>query len=442
MNNNLETLMRDVARTVQAEARRMDILPKVERRLAELDRPSRRSPARWGFALMGVAACAGAITFVMMRPQPLTYAVAGVTDVVGRAGNVGDRFVGPQRGELALKFSDGSEVTLPARAQAHVDALDVRGATVALDEGTVEVKVVHRAKTRWEVRAGRYQIRVTGTKFAAGWDSRRQSLTVTMHEGSVAVTGPGIKEPMRVVTGQRLRANAAAASSDGEEPVVSIEDAEAPEAALAPSPTPAPEPTAAVEPEPEPAPRVTAPAVAVRPTRDTRAPARNVHRAPARVAAPQTLARAEAGWRAAAARAQYREALATAIKEGFGEQCERLGAEDVLLLGDVARLAGDLSRAVEAYSTAQRRFPTADRPIYGLGLVAFRRNDYATAARLFETYVKHSPRGALAQEAAGRLIEARLKAGDKPEARDAASAYLRSYPDGPYAGIARTTLAQ
>jgi ferric-dicitrate binding protein FerR (iron transport regulator) len=441
--------MRDVARTVQGEARRMNIAPQVEHRLTELGRPSRRSAARWGFVFMGAAACAGAVAFVMMRMQPVTYSVAGAPGVVGnvgnvgnvgRQGNVGDRFVGPDSGELALKFSDGSEVTLPARAEAHVDALDARGATVALEEGTVEVKVVHRDRTRWEVRAGKYQVRVTGTKFAAGWDSRRQTLTVTMHEGSVAVTGPGIKQPMRVVTGQRLRANAAAANSEGQEPAVSIEDAAASETTLAPTPTV--EPAREIAPA-APPPVEAQPAAAVpRPAREVRVPARSVHRAPERLAAPQKLARAEAGWRAAASRAQYREALTTAITEGFSEQCQRLGAEDVLLLGDVARLAGDLNRAEEAYQTAGRRFPTADRPAYGLGLVAFRRNDYATAARLFESYVKHSPRGALAQEAAGRLIEARLKAGDKSAAREAASAYLRTYPDGPSAAIARTTLAQ
>ena len=98
-------------------------------------------------------------------------------------------------------------MTLPPRAQAHVDALDANGATVALEEGTVEVSVVHRAQTRWEIRAGRYQIRVTGTKFSAGWDRRTDTLTVTMREGSVEVTGPGLKAPARVVGGQRLRAN-------------------------------------------------------------------------------------------------------------------------------------------------------------------------------------------------------------------------------------------
>jgi transmembrane sensor len=435
MNNNLESLMRDVARTVQGEARRMDILPQVEQRLAALDRPVRRS-RRWTFASLSLAAaaCAGAVVFVMMRAQPLTYSVAGVADVAGHAGNLGERFEGPATGELALKFSDGSEVTLPAKAQAHVDALDTRGATVALEEGTVEVKVVHRDRTKWEVRAGKYQIRVTGTKFAAGWDSRRQTLTVTMHEGSVAVTGPGLKEPMRVVTGQRLRANAAAANAEGHEPVVSLEDADTPEASRAPASSSDSGPSEGPAP-----PAMSSRAQSARSlTRHGTAPTRNVRKTVANAAAPQLVARADSGWRAAAGRSQYRDALAAAIAEGFSEQCERLGAEDVLLLGDVARFAKDLRRAEEAYQAARRRFPTADRPVYSLALVAFQRSDYATAARLFEAYVKHSPRGALAQEAAGRLIEARLKAGDTASAHQAAADYLRAYPDGPYAAIART----
>ena len=79
-----------------------------------------------------------------------------------RAGAIGERLAASESAPLALRFSDGSQVTLPPRAQAHVDELDAHGATVALEGGTVEVSVVHRARTRWEIRAGRYHIRVTG----------------------------------------------------------------------------------------------------------------------------------------------------------------------------------------------------------------------------------------------------------------------------------------
>ncbi|HVV52105.1 MAG TPA: FecR family protein, partial [Polyangia bacterium] len=207
MNGELESLMRDVGRIVEGEARRQNIAPQVQARLAARHlRPSRSATAvRWTFALGGVAACAAAAVLVL-RPFPISYTVAG-----GGAGAVGAPLVASAASPLDVRFSDGSSVTIPPRAAAHVDALDRDGATVAIEDGTLEVSVIHRAHTRWQVRAGDYRIQVTGTRFAAGWDRSSRALTVTMHEGSVLVTGPGLKEPVRVVTGQRLRASASGA---------------------------------------------------------------------------------------------------------------------------------------------------------------------------------------------------------------------------------------
>jgi TolA-binding protein len=434
--------MKDVARAVQTDARRRDILPEVERRLAALDRPRRPTAARWAFGLAGAAACAAAVGLVFFRPVPISYSVSlsSAADAAKR-GNVGERLVAPAAGALALKFSDGSEVTLPSRAQAHVDGLDARGATLAVEEGTIEVSVVHRAHTRWEVRAGRYWIHVTGTKFSTGWDQHARTFVVTMHEGSVVVTGPGLKQPTRVVGGQRLRANMGV-DLGVEEPVISIDDANAPE-------TPATESAHATEPihearapraapEAEPAERPVAAASA----RESHAPARASHHAVAAVA-PQTVARTESGWRLQATQGQFRDALASAIREGWSDDCDRLGTEDVLRLGDIARLAGDPSRAEEAYRAASRRFPTADRPIFSLGKVAFdSRHDYAAAAHWFEEYLRRFPRGALVQEATGRLLEARIKTGDIGAAHDVATSYLRSFPNGPHAELARRTVGR
>jgi tetratricopeptide (TPR) repeat protein len=148
-----------------------------------------------------------------------------------------------------------------------------------------------------------------------------------------------------------------------------------------------------------------------------------------------------ADWRIQAARAEYHEALAAAVLEGWRAECARLGADDLVLLGDVARLAGDLDRAEEAYRSARRRFPAADRPIYALGLIAFEgRHNYKLAGDLFAGYLRSFPRGPLAREAGGRLLESRLKAGDDAEARQAAAAYLHDFPGGPYAALARRTV--
>ncbi|HVY37924.1 MAG TPA: tetratricopeptide repeat protein, partial [Polyangia bacterium] len=146
-------------------------------------------------------------------------------------------------------------------------------------------------------------------------------------------------------------------------------------------------------------------------------------------------------WRVAAAHANYSEALAAAVQAGWRNECARLGADDVVLLGDVARLAGDLPRAEEAYRAARRRFPSADRPVFAMGLIAFEgRHDYRAASDWFAGYLRAFPRGPLAREAAGRLIESRLKAGDDAEARAAAAAYLREFPGGPHTALAKRTV--
>jgi hypothetical protein len=327
-------------------------------------------------------------------------------------------------------------VTLPSRAHARVEAVDRQGATVAVEAGTVEVAVVHRTDTRWEVRAGRYRIRVTGTRFQTAWNPNLQELTLTMREGSVLVSGPGIAFPTQVVTGERLRVSA--------EEGVSLGRGGAPDphtvAAQAPAAVAALETTASPSDPPE-EPVANPPRVGVEPP-----PSRRRSPEAFRLAvAPGQSARAHGDWRTLAARAQYHEALASAVDElraeGWAAGCARLGASDVILLGDVARLAGDLGRAEEAYQAARRRFPSADRPTFALGLIAFEgRRDYVAAAGWFEAYLRLHPRGPLARESAGRLLEARLKVGDEGAARASAAGYLRDFPGGPHTKLARRTV--
>ena len=423
MNGELESVMRDVGRVVEGEAQRQNMLPQIQARLAARQlRRSRPAAVRWVFAFGSLAACAGA-AFIYLHPRAISYAVAGMGE-----GEVGAPLAAPASAPLELRFSDGSAVTLPPRATAHVDALERDGATVAIEEGTLEVSVIHRAHTHWQVQAGDYRIQVTGTRFAAGWDRGSRALTVTMHEGSVLVSGPGLKEPVRVVTGQRLRASASGAD-------LGLENASAPSVEAEPTPTsaaPAAPATREAEPALAPPPTEIAP-----PTERASAPrARRIETVATHGGTPTG-----GDWRIQAARAEYRQALAAAVLEGWRAECARLGADDLVLLGDVARLAGDFDRADEAYRSARRRFPDADRPIYALGLIAFEgRHNYRMAGDLFAGYLRSFPRGPLAREAAGRLIESRLKAGDDAEARRAATAYLHDFPGGPHAALARRTV--
>jgi hypothetical protein len=419
MNGELESLMRDVGRVVEGDARRRNILPQVQAALAarDLRRTSpARALARWTFAVGGMAACAAAV-WLFLSPGVVSYAVSGVGE-----GAIGTALRAPTGAPMELRFSDGSAVTLPPRASAHVDALTRDGATVAIEDGTLEVSVIHRAHTHWAVQAGGYRIQVTGTRFAAGWDPKARTLTVSMHEGSVLVTGPGITEPVRVVTGQRLRASASGAD-------LGLESA------------PLPPPEAEVAPSTPPPAHVREPALAPPPVEIPPPVEHASAPRPRHVEAVATHTPPGADWRVEASRAQYREALAAAVLEGWRAECARLGPEDLVLLGDVARLAGDLDRAEEAYRSARRRFPDADRPTFALGLIAFEgRHNYKMAGDLFASYLRSFPRGPLAREAAGRLIESRIKAGDEVDARQAAAAYLHDFPGGPHAALAKRTV--
>jgi len=81
--------------------------------------------------------------------------------------------------------------------------------------------------------------------------------------------------------------------------------------------------------------------------------------------------------------------------------------------------------------------PAAAQAAYLLGLASAP----GDAAVWFETYLREMPRGLLAREAAGRLIESYKASGNVSALQSAASRYLKHYPNGPHAAMARQVLA-
>lgn len=414
-------VMREVAAAQRATLARRNVLETVRARP-----PVRRSAAarlratlpRWRFVLPTLAV-AGALALWVGRGQlglfqarALSYAVGNETGAPanGHAGDVleaGDRVI-------PLQFSDGSHVTLRAGARVQVAELDGRGATLRLERGAAEVDVHHRADTRWRVRAGGFEVTVTGTRFSIQWDESPATLTVVMAEGSVAVRGPGVDaaSPVVVSAGQRFRASAHEAGW-------TLAAASTPPAVASIS-EPAADPTAVQPPAEAPGEIEAAPS------------ARGGGSGPVGGAARAT------GWQALARAGRYPEALRAVERSGFARACRTLGAEDLIQLGDAARLARNPARAEAAYQAARQRFPASDRPAFALGLVAFeQRHDFKAAARWFQQYVQRYPSGPLAREAAGREMESWHRAGDSARAQRAAREYLEQAPAGPYAPLAR-----
>src|SRR6476469_4335703 len=98
--SQLEDLMRDVARTVQTDARRRQLLPEIQARLAALDEKRRpaRVALRWSMA-GAMACCAAGIAFYVMQMQPVSFAVDSVSSA-GTTGAVGQKVAAPEASAL------------------------------------------------------------------------------------------------------------------------------------------------------------------------------------------------------------------------------------------------------------------------------------------------------------------------------------------------------
>jgi transmembrane sensor len=163
----------------------------------------------------------------------------------------------------------------------------------------------------------------------------------------------------------------------------------------------------------------------------------------ARPAPPENAASA---WRTLLAAGRYADAVRAAERLGFARVCATAGQDDLLALADAARLSGHSGHAIVVLTVLRQRFPntsSASTAAFALGRIAFeRRANYFDAAHWFATYLEEDPSGPLMGDAAGRLVEARYRAGDRSGARRDAERYLRRFPRGPYANTAIEILSE
>jgi ferric-dicitrate binding protein FerR (iron transport regulator) len=363
--------------------------------------PAPRRARAWVIAA-AVAALAAAAPFVARRPSaapaPLTFTVRQDVGLPGaRLGDADE--------PLPLAFSDGTSVTLSPGAQGRVVSLGPDGAGLLVERGSARMAVVHKGDaTRWRVDAGPFEVRVTGTKFDVTWEPESATFRIRLDEGSVVVSGCGMV-PTSVRAGEALARTCPARPAPEEKP--------APSAAPPAPPSPPPAPVATHEP-----PRVDAspPPIASAPPPP-----------------PITFVdRFKSG--------DFKEAYAL-VDARFEEACETEGRAETLTLGELARLLGHEARARHAFTRARARFPATREAMmsaFYLGLLDFDRGAFREAAAWFERCRAEDALGTMAREASGRRLEALVRAGD-PSARAEAAAYLRAYPNGPHAALAKDT---
>jgi hypothetical protein len=446
--------------------------------------PDAQSPLRFPFslrlALVGIAIAAAVVAAVLGtrlwlgQRAPLAFEVGPAESSWPAAppepGVVGRWLTAPAQQALPLRFSDGSTIRLRPDARGSVVAVAPRGAGVVLERGAAHASIVHKERTRWDVLAGPFEIRVVGTAFEFAWDPQKELFTLRLEQGAVTVSGCALPEERAVATGETFRAvcHGGHVALPKPEPVAAATDAtpdggaaeppaaEVPlplgadaaplpsgaDAAPLPSPPSAAWPKAAAATRPSAAPRLSSP------SSDAATPPSGLPavRSLSSDESPPDAASPGLRWQDLLARGRFGEAVDAAAAQGWAQVCATAEAKDLMSLANAARYVGHSDEADLVLHRVRERFPHDDRAsvaAFDLGRIAFdETHSYLDAARWFETYLAERPTGPLAREALGRFMEALERGGAHVRAREAAGRYLGSFPRGPHADLARSIMAE
>ncbi|HTA90464.1 MAG TPA: FecR domain-containing protein [Polyangiaceae bacterium] len=387
----------------------------------------RRARFKWSLTLkrgLLVAAAVGAVGAAvlsarLLRPPPL-----GVS-ANAQAVNVGD-WIRVRDAAVAMTFSDGTVITLDPGSRARLEDVDAAGARLAIETGHADVKVVPGRDGRWHLSLGPFGVDVTGTQFDINWNPEAEELSLTMREGKVMVSGCVLGDGRPLLAGEKLIASCRDRRFEVQRAKPTVAE-NAPPPVVADTDSPAEEGAAA--------------ALAAR----AEASGGPLSRPDApRSAALELPQQAIDSWQTLARAGKYKAALGVANNAGFDAELARSSAEDLSLLGDVARFAGSVDASIKAYQTLRRRFPhtpLAANAAFAIGRIEFdQRGAFSEAERWFANYLAEQPRGALAREALGRRMEALNRSGNQEAARDVALSYQKSYPRGPHIRLAESLL--
>ncbi len=372
----------------------------IERAEAELPHAGRRFRP-WMFALPALAA-ALAVAVFLVTPRSLTFQVEGA-----RAD--GSYVSAPNHRPVTLRFSDSTTVLASAGSRLRVEAEESRSVRVLVERGRAEAHVVHAALRQWTFVAGPFEVLVTGTRFVLEWDPVRESIELTLHEGSVEVRGPTGSGPVPVRAGERFHGDALKKSL-----LVSRPEAE--------TPATVPAPTSDVLPPPPAAAPQAAPEKASREPKAERPP--------------------QVSWQERITRGEFSLIVSEAEGRGVSQCLSSCSADDLRALSDAARYSGKSDLAEQSLLSLRKRFAggAGRDAAFLLGRLSEQRGATEGAERWYDTYLRESPGGAFAAEAlAGTMRTVRKLRGSAaaaPLARD----YLKRFPKGVHVATAREIL--
>jgi ferric-dicitrate binding protein FerR (iron transport regulator) len=124
---------------------------------------------------------------------------------------------------LPYEAFDGSNIRLEAGGQGRFFG-GKRGSRFELHTGQATFDVNKRPGQDWVVVAGRYTLRVVGTRFSVNYQAGK--LDVSVAEGRVAVSVPERSDPILIEAGQRLTAEGERVVLDGSAAALALDAAQ------------------------------------------------------------------------------------------------------------------------------------------------------------------------------------------------------------------------
>lgn len=398
-------LLRDDARLSEAEklAARASFLARVD---AEATGSSKQRRAVW-MAPVALAAAA-LLAYVAWPTSELDYQVSGAVSEHG--------YIQTAPSESArIEFSDKTLLTAHPKTRLRIVETQEHGARISLEQGTLNVAVIHEKQTEWKFVAGPFQVHVTGTRFDLDWDAEHERLSVLLHEGSINVEGYAGSGLVEVNAGQRFLGDARSRTMQVHD--VEVQNVESPgdsRAARTTSPD-----------------HVSLPSVPNAPPSTLNGDA--VPRKPS-----STPAESES-WSSLISRGDFKRVVADAHRRGVAQCISNCSAKDLNALADASRYIGETALAERALLALRSRFASSDgnRAAFLLGRLYEGQGKTSKALEFYDTALKQSPGGPFAPESLAGKMRAVSAVQGKAAAAPIAREYLRRYPSGVHAGVAR-----
>jgi hypothetical protein len=351
--------------------------------------------------VLGTAAAA----FVIFTLQIANHAVSWTVDgaPVGQGA-----YISPIHKEASVRFSEGTEFAVQRGSRLRVAEVGKKTVKAVLEVGASHVRVAQRSPVSFRIEAGPFSVSPGAVATLMVEWLADELLRVSIFEGETSVLGT--PSPLFLHAGQQVSANARNGT-------VEVGPLSGPLVASAPQ---APEF------------RQEAPGAPI----SSDEPA-----APLAPALSNSGTPRRASWSDAVTAGDYSTVLREAERRGITSVLNEASLADLVALADAARLSGRVELGKRALTSERSRFgrtTAAKDAAFYLGRIADdHEHAWGTAITWYETYLAEAPHGHFAAEAFGRKMVAISRQFGRATAREAAVEYLRRFPAGPHASVAR-----